>query len=54
MISARRVLVTAMTWSHTGRVTSRNSKRWEALEKEEAVVEVEGDHVDVAVAVVQW
>ena len=54
VICARRVSVTAMTWSHIGRVTSRNNRRSEVLQKEKAEVEAEEDHVDVAVAAVQW
>ena len=46
--------MTAMTWSHIGRVTSRNNRRSEVLQKEKEKVEVEADRVDVAVAAVQW
>ena len=54
MIYARRVSVTAMTWSHTGRVMSRSNRRLEALGKEKAEGEDGEDLADVAVAVVQW
>ena len=54
VIYARRVSVTAMTWSHTGRVMSRSNRRLEALGKEKAEGEDGEDLADVAVAAVQW
>ena len=53
MICAKRVLVTAMIWSPTGRVMSRSSKRLEDLAEVEERVEVGEDREEEAVAVAQ-